>query len=173
MDGLICAYINKDFDTAGHRYEAALRANPNEGLTLLFQSSWHAYQDRGAAAVTCALQARRLSPLDPLHYYYDNFTCLAQLAADDYPAAVAAGLSSLRANRSHASTLRLLAIAQALDGDLPAARASVAELLALEPGFTRAAFFRRFPGLPGERTTRYADALRAAGLPDGAASSTI
>jgi len=170
VDGLVCAYISKDLNTAGRRYEAALQANPNEGLALLFQASWHAYQDRGQEAVACALRARALSPLDPLLYYYDNFTCLAQLTADNYPAAVQAGLSSLRANRCHASTLRMLAIAQALAGDLPAARASVNELLVLEPGFTRAAFFRRFPGQPGARTTRYADALSAAGLPDGVAA---
>jgi class 3 adenylate cyclase/TolB-like protein len=168
VDGLIFAYISKDLVTAGQRYEAALRANPNEGLALLFQSSWHAYQERGQAAVGCAIRARHLSPLDPLLYYYDNFACLAHLAADDYPAAVDAGVRSLRANRSHASTLRLLAIAQALAGDLGGARASVTELLQLEPGFTRDAFFKRFPGPPGERTTRYGDALRAAGLPDGA-----
>ena len=42
IDGLICAYIGKDLATAGQRYEAALRANPNEGLALLFQASWHA-----------------------------------------------------------------------------------------------------------------------------------
>ena len=56
---------------------------------------------------------------------------------------------------------------------MPAARASVAELLVLEPGFTRAAFFQRFPGQPGERTTRYADALCAAGLPAGTASEAF
>ncbi|WP_418320820.1 hypothetical protein [Piscinibacter sakaiensis] len=165
IDGLICAYIGKDLATAGRRYEAALRANPNEGLALLFQASLHAYEERGTDAVNCALRAQRLSPLDPLRYYYDNFTCLAHLSADDYPAAVEVGMRSLRANRSHASTLRMLAIAQSLGGDLPAARATVAELLTLEPGFTREAFFKRFPGPPGERTTRYADALSAAGLP--------
>ena len=56
---------------------------------------------------------------------------------------------------------------------IPRLQSELAELLVLEPGFTRAAFFQRFPGQPGERTTRYADALCAAGLPAGTASEAF
>jgi class 3 adenylate cyclase/TolB-like protein/Tfp pilus assembly protein PilF len=166
VDGLVCAYITKELDAAGRRYDAALAANPNEGLALLFQSAWHAYHDRGGDAVRCALQAQKRSPLDPLKYFYDNFTCTAMLSADDYEGAVRYGLRSLQANRGHGPTLRMLAIAQSLAGDLPSARATLTELLQQEPNFTLRGFQARYPGLAGERKSKYAAALRAVGLHD-------
>lgn len=165
VDGLLCAYVRRDLDLAGQRYAAALRANPNEGLALLFRAVWHAYRDEGAAAVRCAFDAQDLSPLDPLRYFYDNFTSTALLATDDYHGAIEYGRRSMRANRSHGPTLRVLAIALALDGRMDEARGVATELLRLEPGFTARQFADRYPGVATRRTERYADALRQAGVP--------
>lgn len=165
IDGLVCAYIRKDLATAGERYESALDANPSESLAWLFQSAWHAYHRRGAEAVQCAMTAQRLSPLDPLRYYYDNFTSTAMLAADDYEGAIRFGQSSLRANRTHGPTLRVLAIAQSLAGKVDEARVTVGQLRALEPSFTLGRFLERYPGQDPVQTSKYVDALRVAGLP--------
>jgi hypothetical protein len=43
IDGLVCAYINKDLKTAAYRHEAAIYSNPNEGLAWLFQSVLYSY----------------------------------------------------------------------------------------------------------------------------------
>lgn len=165
VDGLICAYVRRDLDLAGERYAAALRANPNEGLALLFRAAWHAYRGEGVAAVRCAFDAQDLSPLDPLRYFYDNFTSTALLSTDDFDGAIAYGRRSMRANRSHGPTLRVLAIALALDGRLDEARDVAATLMQLEPGFTASQFADRYPGVQASRTARYADALRQAGVP--------
>jgi adenylate cyclase len=166
IDGLICAYINKDLVTAGERYDAALHSNPSEGLAWLFQSAWHSYHSRGPSAVDCAMRAQRLSPLDPMKYYYDNFTSTAMLSADDYEGAIEYGLRSLRANRSHGPTLRILTIAQALSGRMDDARRTVAEMRRVEPLFTVQRFVDRYPGRDAAHTLKYVDALRAAGLPE-------
>lgn len=166
IDGLVCAYINKDLVTSAQRYSAAIRSNPNESLAWLFQSALHSYDDRGALAVECAMRAQRLSPLDPMRYYYDNFTSTAKLSANDFEGAIEYGKRSLRANCTHGPTLRILAIAQVLAGRVDEGRETVADILALEPGFSVSGFLERYPGAAAAHAACYADALRAAGLPD-------
>jgi tetratricopeptide (TPR) repeat protein len=115
--------------------------------------------------VRCAFDAQDLSPLDPLRYFYDNFTSTALLSTDDYDGAIAYGRRSMRATRSHGPTLRVLAIALALDGRIDEARDVATALLQLEPAFTASQFADRYPGVQVSRTARYADALRLAGVP--------
>jgi adenylate cyclase len=165
VDGLICAYVQKDLVTAGERYDASLRANPSESLAWLYKSAWHAYQEQGEMAVDSALRAQSLSPLDPLRYYYDNFTSTAMLSNGDLDGAIQYGLQSLRANKMHGPTLRILAVAHSLAGDMEAARRAIKDIQALEPGFTVGAFRARYPGSNTGQVERYAGALAAAGLP--------
>jgi adenylate cyclase len=166
IDGLICAYINKDLATAAQRYEASVRVNPSESLAWLFQSALHSYAQRGELAVECALRAQRLSPLDPMKYYYDNFTSTAKLSAGDYLGAIEYGKKSLRDNRTHGPTLRILAIAEVLAGRLEDARATIADVLKVEPTFSVSRFLDRYPGAAAPHASMYAEALRTAGLPD-------
>ena len=165
VDGLVCAYVQKDLVLAGQRYEAALKANPNEGLAWLYRSAWYAYQEEGELAVQAALKAQRLSPLDPMKYYYDNFTSTAMLSRGDLSGAIDYGRRSLRANRMHGPTLRILAIAHSLAGDMAEAKTMVDSMLEQERGFTVSAFRARYPGQRARQVNRYADALREAGLP--------
>ncbi len=167
IDGLVAAYVHKDLETAGQRYDAALKANPNEGLAWLYRSAWHAYREEGGDAVASALRAQSLSPLDPMKYYYDNFTSTAMLSAGDLAGTIDYGRRSLRANRMHGPTLRILAIAHSLAGDMPSAAAMVERILQLEPGFTVAAFRQRYPGQRPAQVERYAEALARAGLAAG------
>ena len=118
INGLVSAYVHNDLPSAEQNYRAAIDANPNESLAWLYLSATHAYREDGGQAVECALKAQRLSPLDPLRYYYDNFTSTAMLAAGDHAGAIEYGERSLRRNAMHGPTLRTLAIAQALGGDL-------------------------------------------------------
>ncbi|WP_161974775.1 adenylate/guanylate cyclase domain-containing protein [Piscinibacter terrae] len=165
VDGLVCAYVHKDIATAMARYDAALQSNPNEALAWLYRSACLAYREQGEEAVSDALRAQSLSPLDPMKYYYDNFTSTAMLARGDLDGAVRYGTRSLRANRMHGPTLRILAIAHSLQGEMPAARQAVQEMLQLEPGFSVSRFRARYPGQGTQQVERYARALAEAGLP--------
>jgi adenylate cyclase len=164
VDGLTCAYVNKDFVTAAQRYDAALKANPNESLAWLYRSALLAYHEQGKEAVDAALHAQSLSPIDPIKYYYDNFTSTAMLSAGNLRGTIDYGLRSLRANRMHGPTIRVLAIAYSLAGEMDAARDCVQQMLALEPGFTVSRFRDRYPGRAPAQVDRYARALAAAGL---------
>ena len=166
IDGLVSGYLGKDLDTAEARYAAALAVNPNESLAWLFSSALLAYRERGAEAAEAALRARTLSPLDPLKYYYDSFAAHALVAAGRYKEAIALGQESLRANCTHSPTLRTVAIAQVLDGQIEDARQTVRRFLSLEPRATVSAYRERYPGGASRDAVKYAQALRLAGLPE-------
>jgi TolB-like protein/tetratricopeptide (TPR) repeat protein len=164
VEGFVYCHMRRDLATAEQRYDAALEANPNESIAWLFKSVLHAFRGQGATAVEAAKHAIELSPLDPLRYYYDSLAASAALSAGDYDAALRLASRSLRANRTHTSTLRVLVMAQALSGRIESAKASAGELLKLEPGFTVSGFLRRSPSAEFEIGRRCAEALRLAGI---------
>ena len=166
IDGLISAYLLRDLDTAGKRYEAALSANPNESLAWLFSSARHAYEDRGEEAARAATTALSLSPLDPLRYFYLSFAANAALSAGHLDDAIDLARQSIRANCTHSPTFRSLIIAQVLSDRLDEARANAQRLLALEPDFTLHAFMQRYPGNNARHAATHFAALRAAGVPE-------
>jgi adenylate cyclase len=68
-------------------------------------------------------------------------------------------------NRTNTSTLRALAIAQSLTGDLDAARRTVNEVLALDPTLTVKSYLERSPSGAYKTGKIWSEALRQAGLP--------
>jgi adenylate cyclase len=165
VDGLVCAYVQRDLKAAGERYDQALDASPSESLAWLFKSALHAYNGEGAQAGKAADRALSLSPLDPMRYYYLTFAATAQLAAGDYGRALTLAQQSVRANRTHVPAFRNLAIAQVLSGDEASAQTTIRELLQLEPTSTVSAFRARYPGRDSSQIDRFAHALSTAGLP--------
>jgi adenylate cyclase len=165
IDGLVRIHLLKDTDGALQRYHDAIAINPNESLAWLFKGTLHAFKGEGAPAISAAEKALRLSPLDPLRYFYDSLAASAAVSAGDYPRAVELARRSLRANRTHTSTYRALAIAQALSGDIEGAKVSITQLLELDPQFTVTEFLKRSPSSQFSVGRLYADALLQAGLP--------
>ncbi|MCY7315777.1 MAG: hypothetical protein LH480_09185 [Rubrivivax sp.] len=165
VDGLVAGLLRKDLALSRQRYEAAIAANPSEALAWLFMSALHAYCDEGQAAATAAETALRLSPLDPLRYFYDSFAAHALLAADRPLQALAMAERSMRAHNSHMPTHRTLIVAQMWAGRPDDARRSAARLLSLWPTESVSGFLRRHPGSSSQLARRSAEALRDAGLP--------
>lgn len=165
VDGLIAGLLHKNLDHSLRSYEAAIAANHNESLAWLFMSALHAYCDRGPEAAAAAEIAMRLSPLDPIRYFYDSFAAHAMLAADRTTDAILLAQRSLRANGSHIPTHRTLAIAQALAGQAQEARHSVARLLQVAPQYSVSDFLKRYPGSDSALALRSAQALKDSGLP--------
>jgi adenylate cyclase len=166
VDGLVCSNLLKDMETASIRHEQALAANPNESLAWLFKGTMHSFRNEGSAATMATERAIRLSPLDPLKYFYDSLAATAALSAGDYERAIALATCSLRANRTHTSTLRALALAQALSGEKDAAKVTVSSLRSLEPEFSISSFLARYPGKNLDQLKAYTGAFRDAGLPE-------
>jgi tetratricopeptide (TPR) repeat protein len=163
--GLILGFFERDLEAADRCYARALALNPNEPMAWLFTATLRSWQGRGRESAAAAEQALRLSPLDPQRYYYDSLAAVAMLADDQYARAIELARRSLRVNRLHTSTYRVLAIAQMLAGDAEAARATVRSLRELEPQLTVAGYLARYPGAGRPHADRYAGALAEAGLP--------
>jgi class 3 adenylate cyclase/TolB-like protein len=167
IDGFVHTNLLKQLDTALERYEFALTVNPNDSLAYLLRGTLCAFKGEGAQALKDTQRALRLSPLDPHRYFYDSLAATAALSAERYDRAIELAQRSLRANRMHASTLRAMAIAQSLSGQMEAARATVAELLKIEPTLTVAKYRNRHPAGEHHTGKLWAEALGKAGVPKG------
>lgn len=166
IDGFVHANLLKRLDLAQERYELALSVNPNDSLAWLLKGMLHAFKGEGKPAVKGTQRALRLSPLDPHRYFYDSLAASAALSAADYEGAIELGRRSLRANRTHTSTWRVIAISQWQLGRHDDARESVGELMRLEPTLTVSKWLERSPSSAYEVGRLCAQALREAGVPE-------
>lgn len=165
IDGLVHTNLLKQLDVALERYELALQVNPSDSLGWLLKGTLHAFRGEGKPAVQGTQRALRLSPLDPQRYYYDSLAATAAMSAGRYERAIELAQRSLRANRTHTSTFRALAIAQWQCGRHADARKTVAELMRLEPRLTVSKYLERSPSSGYETGKVWSDALRSAGVP--------
>lgn len=165
LDGFVRCNLHKDFDTAAKRYAAALSINSSEPLAWLFLGMMHAFKGEATPALEAAEQALALSPLDPARYFYDSLAASIHLTAGNYDRSIELALRSLKANGSHLSTHRALTIAQAMSGRMEEARACGARLMKLDPHLTVSGYLARSPGVDVGPGRRFAEALRAAGIP--------
>jgi adenylate cyclase len=166
VDGFVHANLIRDLDTAAQRYETALSLNPNESMAWLLKGTLHAFKGEGESAMAGTERALRLSPLDPLRYFYDSLAGTAAASAGAYDRAIELCKRSLRSNRTHTSTYRALAIAQSRSGRIEEARETVRELLKLDPGFNLRDFAARSPTSKFPHGRDVLEALRRAGVPE-------
>jgi predicted Zn-dependent protease len=127
----------------------------------------HGWRGERDAAIEAADQALALSPLDPLRYYFDSLAGAAMLGARRYDRAVELSQRSIRSNRAHLSTYRVLTMAQALSGDEAAARTSATELLRHDRTFTVKRFLEVSPWRMSPDADVLGEALKTAGIPAG------
>ncbi len=165
IDGFAHTNLRKDLVVGQQRYDLALQLNPSESLAWLLRGVLHAFKGEGPAALRCAQRSLRLSPLDPQRYFYDALAGSAEISAGRYDRAIVLAKRSLRANRMHASTFRVLAVAQWLSGQHDTARATVAELMRIQPQLTVGGWLRSAPSADYPIGKRFAEALRGAGVP--------
>ncbi len=157
--------VRRRFDTAAAKFEQALEINPNDSTAWLLSAMMHSFVGEGVKAVRSAERAIRLSPLDPRRSYYDSLAATAYGSAGQYDRAIELAQRSLRLDRSHASTLRALAISQFLSGQAEEARKTVREILALDPTLTVRKYLSRHPAAEFASGKLWAKTLGEAGLP--------
>lgn len=165
IKGLLHGYVDKNFDDAESAYLEALRNNPNEPLAWLFLGSLNGWRGNGPVARDAAERALRLSPLDPLRYYFDSLAAAAMLGAHDYARAIELAERSLRSNRAHLATFKVLVLAQTLAGDMEGAAHTARELRARAPAFSVEHFLSHSPWRVSPEASTFAAALREAGVP--------
>lgn len=166
IDGLVHTHLLKRLDVARERYDHAIQVNPSDPLAWLLSGTLHAFTDEGKSAVEQTETALSLSPLDPHRYYYDSLTASAYLTAGQFDKALELARHSLGANKSHTSTLRVIAVAQWKLGQRQAARETGELLMTLEPSLTITGYLERTPSADYRIGQEIARVLRKVGVPD-------
>lgn len=164
MQGFVHCVLTRDQDAAAAALQQAVALNPNETLGHLFQGMTQGLQGRLTEAIASFGAATATSPLDPACYVYDSVGAYLHLAAGHQAHAIALARRSLRLNREHAHSWRALTIAQAELGQLDDARASLRELLRVQPDLTQRSYLAG-AGADARNRNRFAEALGRAGLP--------
>lgn len=165
MDGFVNTNLLKRFDVARERYALAIRSNPSDSLALLLKGMLHAFCDEGEQAVHDTELAVTLSPLDPHRFFYDSLAASANITAGRYERALELAKRSLRANRTHTSTWRVLTVAQWQLGYQKEACETAQELLKLEPTLTVSGYLKRAPSASFAIGKTVAGILHKAGVP--------
>jgi adenylate cyclase len=146
--------------------ENALQLNENSAFAWALSALTLSYQARPDEALERLRNAARLSPFDPLNFYFWIVAGIAEFVAGRYGEAIAWLRKSHRANPRFIACLRMLAASLALSGDEASARSLAHELLAIEPSFRISKFLAWYPLVRADDLTRLGIGLRAAGLPD-------
>jgi adenylate cyclase len=161
------AHLNTHLDAkpdhALQQIDDALALNSSEPLAWLFKSVLSAMWGDPSAAVIEANQAQLLSPIDPLNYYFKMIAASAHTANQEYEMATELAVESLRLNRLHTPTWRVLISAFALGGNSQKANAAFLELLKLDAEFSIDDYLRA--GNAESRTKQqFVRALREIGI---------
>ena len=164
MAGSVTAGIRQDPAGAQLYYDQALRSNPSESLAWLMRSVAQGFLAERAPALAASETALGLAPIDPTRHYYDSLAASASVMGGEFERGIALARRCLQANATHGSAYRAMATAQVMLGRMDDARATVDQLLAVEPHCTVESYLARV-GPANAQNLRFAQALQAAGLP--------
>ncbi|WP_226574546.1 adenylate/guanylate cyclase domain-containing protein [Acuticoccus sediminis] len=165
IDGFVKTNLIKRFDLAETRFDEAIDVCPSNSLAWILRANMHVFRGEGEAAVSDARRALSLSPLDPHRFFYDALSAGAYFANAQYERAIEYARASMRLNRQHTSTLRILAVSLLrLGADKEAGR--VADLLReVEPNLTVENWLRRSPSADYPIGRDFARSLAELGFP--------
>lgn len=145
-------------------FDNALALDENSPFSWGLSALTKAYLGEADEATERLRNVWRLSPFDPLNFYFWIVAGIAEFVAGRYPEAVAWLQKSLRANPRFIACQRMLTASLAQSGNLDAARLMAKRLLDAEPWFRVSELLAWYPlARPGD-LKRFEDGLRMAGL---------
>jgi tetratricopeptide (TPR) repeat protein len=165
--GHICAFLEKDFDSALHYFNAATRLNPNVAVIWAISAATYCYIGQPDTALRHLERYKSLTPSNPNTHVWDNVFTTAYLIARDYEQAHRHGRRFVRENPDFCNGYKPLIAALGHLGRREEAAPYLQKLLQLEPTFTIAQFTRTYPLARQEDRENYARGLELAGAPKG------
>jgi DNA-binding SARP family transcriptional activator len=157
----------KDFDSALHYFDRALRSNPNLAFVWALSAITHCYIGKPSEALKRMERYRALAPFDPYFCFFESIYCTAYLLRGDYQEALVYGRRAAKANPQFINGYKPLIASLGHLGELEEARNYLDKVLALEPKFTMKRFGEIYPFKNSVDRDRYCDGLRLAGVPEG------
>jgi adenylate cyclase len=147
--------------------DRALVLNPNAAHAWLARGGIQAHRNEPEAGIEAIERARRLSPFDPLAFFYAVNIALAHLAARRFEQAIEWADRALHDQPRVVGAMRVKVVANAHLGRLDEARAELGRMLAIDPKLTIAGFRAYNHFMAPELLELYDVGLRLAGLPEG------
>jgi adenylate cyclase len=165
IQGHALCQLSRDVEGAARRIDAAIELNPNESLGWLYKSVWSSMWGSTEASVQEAETAALLSPIDPMKYYYDMILASGLSINGQHERAIELAKRSLKANRHHQPTLRVLLLAQAESDQVDEAQATLKMLIQESPNLTVSSYLS-MGGAASSPRQRLAAILRRLGVPE-------
>jgi len=161
----VCAFLDKDLDTAVHYFDRALRLNPNLALVWALSAPTYCYIGDPEEAIKRLDRYRDLAPFDPYFSWFENFYTIAYTFKGDYEKAAAVGRRAVKVTPKFSAAYKPLIAALGHLGRRDEAKPYIDKLLSLEPNFTVSRFGEVYPFKRARDRNRYMAGLRSAGVP--------
>ena len=165
MAGLAVGLVEHDFAAAVAAFEGAMAISPSYAVAYNLGSIVLAWAGEAERAIDWGEKALRLSPFDSWNFVAWLAIALAHFQRRRYEEAASAARKGIQCNPAFSICYMALAAALAAMGKHNEAKATVARLLAIQPGFTIA---RHCAGVDAVAALSepLSDVLRKAGLPE-------
>lgn len=160
-----CAYGDKDFDTALHYFDQALRLNPSLAFIWAFSALTYCYIGEPKMALDRLERYRELAPTHLYASYFENAFTIAHFFNGDYERAVMVGRRVVKANPNFVAGYKPLIASLGHLVRRDEAKLYIDKLLALEPDFSVERFDRDYPIKQTSDRRRYVKGLLLAGVP--------
>jgi tetratricopeptide (TPR) repeat protein len=157
----------REFETALHWFDRALRLNPNLPVVWALSAVAHCYIGDYEGALQRMDRYRELAPFDPYFGFYETIDAIANLMARNYATAVTIGTRVAKANPGFVNASKPLIAALGHLGRREEAQPYIAKLLEMEPTFTVRGHGESYPFANDYDRLHYMEGLRLAGVPEG------
>ena len=165
--GHICAFLEKDLDSAVHYFEVASRLNPNIAFVWAMSAATYCYLGQPDVALKNLARYKYLASLDPTAHFWDSVFTTAYNLKGDFEQAYRHGRRFVRENPDFSNGYKPLIAALGHLGRREEAAPYLQKLLQLEPNCSIARFIEGYPLARQEDRENYARGLELAGVPKG------
>ncbi len=159
------SFLLHDYDAGENLLARALMEGPSCALAWTLASCTSSYRGEGTEAVRRADHSLRLSPRDPLAFFFLCNAGIAHYAIGDYEQGVQFARRAAAEKRTFRANLRMLTAGLVALGQVEDARATAATLMEVDPEFRLTRYRDLCPWQDGGTRETFIERLRQAGLP--------
>jgi adenylate cyclase len=163
--GFVLLMVGRDYDAGLSAIDCALSINPNTAPISMFAGWAKNFAGKPEVALPCFDRALRLSPTDPIGFFFVTGAAMAHLLSGRAEEALDKARKSMALNPGWDTTLLVLAAASNELGRSGETRAAVEKLLEVAPYATVSLFEELMPFRYEENLALILKGLRAGGLP--------
>jgi TolB-like protein len=157
--------LGQDLSSGASLIEQAIALNPNLAAAWYTRGWLRIFQGDAIGALSDLDHARRLSPYDRLVFKINAAMAYASFFAGQHDDASRLAMGAIRERPNYMTGLRVAAASHVLAGRVTASKLLATQMRDLDPQLRLSALPHLLP-LQSADLSRWADALRSAGLPD-------